>query len=173
MLLCSRCQEEKPEEAFYVDKAKKRGYYSHCKTCHNATVRAYHVAHPEVRAAANKRFRQGNGRQRRITYSASWNQAHPEYFVTYRREHRKEHARNEQKRRALLHGQFIEDVDHHMVYERDQGICGICQAEVTWTDFSLDHIIPISKGGLHSYANTQTSHLACNIAKGVTILEKE
>jgi 5-methylcytosine-specific restriction endonuclease McrA len=30
---------------------------------------------------------------------------------------------------------------------------------------SLDHVIPISKGGSHTYANTQCAHLLCNIQK--------
>ena len=30
---------------------------------------------------------------------------------------------------------------------------------------SLDHVIPIARGGEHSYANTQIAHLTCNIRK--------
>lgn len=31
---------------------------------------------------------------------------------------------------------------------------------------SLDHVIPMSKGGAHSYANTQLAHWLCNVTKG-------
>lgn len=31
---------------------------------------------------------------------------------------------------------------------------------------SLEHIIPLSRGGEHSYANTALSHLRCNLSKG-------
>lgn len=30
---------------------------------------------------------------------------------------------------------------------------------------SLDHVVPMSKGGGHTYANTQCSHLKCNVDK--------
>lgn len=36
----------------------------------------------------------------------------------------------------------------------------------------LDHVIPMSKGGGHTYANTQCSHLKCNVDKGARIAEE-
>jgi len=36
---------------------------------------------------------------------------------------------------------------------------------------SLDHRIPISRGGEHSRANAQTSHLGCNVRKGARLME--
>ena len=31
---------------------------------------------------------------------------------------------------------------------------------------SIDHIVPLSWGGLHSWANVQLAHHGCNTAKG-------
>lgn len=39
MLRCSRCQEVKPEESFYVRRSRRRGYSSECKTCHKSVPR--------------------------------------------------------------------------------------------------------------------------------------
>jgi len=56
--------------------------------------------------------------------------------------------------------------------QRDHRICGICDLQIAaeYDDRrympSLDHIVPLSKGGEHSYANTQPAHLLCNIRKG-------
>ena len=62
---------------------------------------------------------------------------------------------------------FVENVNPMIVYERDNWICQLCNKSVSKifdrkiVDIaSLDHIIPISKGGEHSYANTQLAHLS-------------
>lgn len=55
---------------------------------------------------------------------------------------------------------------------RDGWICGICGKYIPIADNpnsneapSLDHIIPISKGGLHSWDNIQIAHRVCNSRK--------
>ena len=72
----------------------------------------------------------------------------------------------QQRRRARKLGAFVEDVDHAVVFERDAGVCGICNLPVGLDAWHLDHIKPLSKGGEHSYANTQVSHPTCNQRKG-------
>ena len=75
-------------------------------------------------------------------------------------------------RRASMSAQWIEDVDPRIVYERDKWTCHLCGEAVDrsgergpWMP-SLDHVTPISLGGLHSYANTACSHYRCNLSKG-------
>lgn len=65
-----------------------------------------------------------------------------------------------------------EKFDYAEIYERDGWICGICtepvDRDLAWPDpmsVSLDHIIPVSRGGRHSRDNAQCSHLTCNIRK--------
>ncbi len=76
-------------------------------------------------------------------------------------------------RRARMKEAFVENVVAARVFRRDKWICGICGTAVSQLNdrnlidiASLDHIIPISKGGEHSYANTQLAHLSCNLSKG-------
>ena len=71
-----------------------------------------------------------------------------------------------QRRRARKLNAYIEDIDYLEVWNRDKGICGICQLPADPDNWHLDHIIPLSKGGEHSYSNTQVSHPLCNIKKG-------
>lgn len=58
------------------------------------------------------------------------------------------------------------------IAERDQWTCGLCHEQVdptiAWPDPmspSLDHVIPLSKGGMHDPSNVQLAHLHCNITK--------
>ena len=63
--------------------------------------------------------------------------------------------------------------------KRDQNQCQICGLFVNWEDFietdktkicgdmypSIDHIMPISLGGMHSWNNVQLAHRGCNTKK--------
>lgn len=85
-------------------------------------------------------------------------------------ERKKQRVASEQKRRALKKRSFVEYVDPMILFRRDNGICGICGHEVHANAFHIDHIIPLSKGGEHSYANTQIAHQTCNCKKHAKIL---
>ena len=81
-----------------------------------------------------------------------------------------------QERRARKAQVPSEEFSPSEVYERDQWRCGICGQPVdpalAYPDPhspSLDHVVPLSAGGAHSRANTQCSHLRCNLSKGVTV----
>lgn len=77
------------------------------------------------------------------------------------------------RRRARLKEAFVEDVDLMVVLERDGWVCGICgediPRDVKWPHplyRSLDHVVPLAKGGTHEYTNAQGAHVLCNAAKG-------
>lgn len=63
-------------------------------------------------------------------------------------------------------------VDPLTVYARGRGICGICSKPVPTDAFNVDHIIPLARGGEHSYANTQPAHPSCNFRKGARLQEE-
>lgn len=72
---------------------------------------------------------------------------------------------------------FVEKFDRFEIFERDNWICGICGEKVNRDlkhpnplSASLDHIIPISRGGEHSRQNAQCSHWVCNMRKGAKLL---
>lgn len=74
--------------------------------------------------------------------------------------------------RARRHGVEYETVNKTTVFNRDNWTCGICSQPVDNIlkfphpmSASIDHIIPMSRGGGHTYTNTQCSHLICNVKK--------
>lgn len=76
-------------------------------------------------------------------------------------------------RRARHYGAAYEWVDRVSIFDRDGWVCGLCAEPVDPTlsypdpqSASVDHIVPLVRGGGHVAANTQCSHLACNWAKG-------
>ena len=53
------------------------------------------------------------------------------------------------------------------VIERDRGRCGICGRLIEdQAQLHIDHIVPVSSGGLTVFDNLQVAHAACNLAKG-------
>lgn len=76
------------------------------------------------------------------------------------------------KRRMQMEEAYVENVLIRELYKRDEGICKLCGRPVhecvdSTDDWSatIDHIRPVSKGGEHSYANTQLAHRLCNSMK--------
>lgn len=84
-------------------------------------------------------------------------------------------------REERLRGAALVDLDITLgkLSERDNGICYICGKPVNWDDHydkdghfiagdtypSIEHVIPISKGGEHSWSNVKLAHRRCNYLK--------
>lgn len=68
--------------------------------------------------------------------------------------------------RARKASATVEDVDRAVVWARDGGRCHICGKVCNQDKWHLDHIVPLSRGGEHSYRNVAVSHPFCNISKG-------
>ena len=85
---------------------------------------------------------------------------------------------NYHRRRARLHGATNGDKAlRATLIARDNGQCQLCGHTIDLTltyphprSASIDHRIPISKGGEHSMANTQLSCLECNVRKSDRIV---
>lgn len=99
-----------------------------------------------------------------------------------------ERARNKRRRpyinlwirvnRHRLEDPACEPIDPRKVFERDGYRCGICGSEThgVWpepTAATVDHIVPLSKGGEHSYANVQCACWVCNLRKGSNMLGEQ
>ena len=60
----------------------------------------------------------------------------------------------------------VERVSLDVLFERDKGICSLCHDRVKRSDASRDHVVPLSRGGDHSYQNCVLAHRRCNSRKG-------
>ncbi len=102
-------------------------------------------------------------KERALITSRAWAASNPEKRRAYGR-------RSALKRRAIKKRVFVEAVDPVVVFERDKGKCGICMKPVErGSNWEIDHIMPISKGGAHCYANVQLAHRTCNRAKAAKL----
>lgn len=77
------------------------------------------------------------------------------------------------RRRARLLDAFVAHVDPQAIWDRDGGICQLCDEPIdpglAWPDpmsKTLDHVLPLATGGTHEPANVQLAHALCNCIKG-------
>lgn len=76
------------------------------------------------------------------------------------------------RRQKQMNAAYRSSVSFKRIYERDQGICQICGLPVPYDKSpdklwaaTIDHIIPLSRGGTHEPKNCQLSHRLCNSIK--------
>lgn len=94
------------------------------------------------------------------------------------------HATHDIKRRQRVKKNTLENgITLKKVAERDHDICHICGRKVDWNDYKIvngkkvalanypsrDHLIPLCKGGTHSWDNIRLAHISCNSKKGVCV----
>jgi 5-methylcytosine-specific restriction endonuclease McrA len=139
---CRGCKQDRDRSDFGPNLKNADRLEIFCRDCKNARARSHY--------ADNK-------------------DAQREYFNAYRNDHPEVYQPSRMRRRALKLNQFIEDVDPVIVYEMHGGRCGIC-GEFIEGDFHVDHVIPLSKGGMHGYVNVQPAHPKCNLSKGAKVL---
>lgn len=62
--------------------------------------------------------------------------------------------------------------DRKAVYNKCQGKCAICGKFVPYDEFTVDHIIPLEKGGTNAMVNLQCAHAWCNLLKSDDLMEE-
>ena len=85
---------------------------------------------------------------------------------------------------ARVKGKVVDkDITLDKLYARDYGICHICGGLCDWDDIktkdgyviagddypSIDHVVPLAHGGLHSWENVKLAHRICNTRKGASL----
>ena len=80
------------------------------------------------------------------------------------------------KHKRIPKNQLVDkDITLEALYKRDSGVCYLCGKLCDWDDKdgnivgpnypSIDHMIPISRGGLHAWTNVKLAHFECNWKK--------
>ena len=86
---------------------------------------------------------------------------------------------NEKRYRKLIARRHDTDISLDKLFKRDRGVCYLCGRECDWTDGehkagtfiagdtypSIDHVVPVSKGGTHTWDNIKLACRRCNLMK--------
>lgn len=128
---------------------------------------------------ANRKFKARN-RERVRVENAAWAKANPDKVAAKSRRWRLSHPLKvravKSRRRALIRTSLIGNVDLDLLWIRQCGTCSLCFERIdralAWPDplsKSVDHIVPLSKGGTHEQSNLAWTHLVCNLKKGASV----
>lgn len=183
--LCSKCRQQKSLDSFARCSSRPDGRQYTCRECHRdyareryplvrqreiANAKAWNVANPERKAASNKRHRDKTkeicaerSRQWRIKNPGAtlaikaWRERHPDVVREY-----------SLKRRSLLTGApgFASAAQIAARVEFYGGRCWLCGGEAN----SIDHVIPVSRGGSNWPSNLRPACRHCNSAKGAKMV---
>lgn len=150
---CPRCSAYKPVDSFSRSKSTVSGFQSWCKPC---------MATNEI------------GRKRVLTEDQRAQRR--EYYRRYLADplNLAKHSARSRRRRVTERAGAVEPYTSLEIAERDSWRCQICGKRIGRSfrfphprSLSVDHIVPISKGGDDVRANVQAAHLRCNISKYV------
>jgi 5-methylcytosine-specific restriction endonuclease McrA len=186
--ICSKCGRDKPRAEFYERSRAKDGLAVWCKPCtktysaghyranreralaqsaarfaanhvtRKAQLRAYYEAHKDEYAERQRKWNAANpgGRARLVS---EWRKANPE--------RNREHGLSRRAREASA---AVGPIDLAALWTGSCGICGDpMDPDLKKPDLmrkSIDHIVPLAKGGPHAQGNLQWAHLLCNVRKG-------
>ncbi len=168
--LCTVCKIEKPVDDFYKRTASKDGLSPICKNCRKVYRKNYYAANREASKLKTKEWTRANpdkarkavtswvedNRERSREIKRAWDKRNPQIRIEATR-----------RRQAKIAGATIEKVDYSVILERDNSVCHICKKHVIRKDVHFDHVIPIFRGGDHSYENIKVAHSICNLKKGI------
>jgi len=83
------------------------------------------------------------------------------------------------RRHKIADARVDSDITIQKLFRRDKGVCYLCGELCDWNDKevrenvivcgnqypSIDHVVPLAKGGLHSWDNVRLAHRICNSLK--------
>lgn len=114
--------------------------------------REYHAANPEKKRRAAAKYRAANPTKIREQRRA-WRKANPERV--------RENVRRREAQKAGVENTFNAE-EEVLLWDMYKGCCYVCREPAT----TVDHVIPISKGGPNNLNNCRPACKSCNFSKG-------
>jgi 5-methylcytosine-specific restriction endonuclease McrA len=173
--VCTSCGIEKILEEFGKTKKGKFGRASRCRLCASQYNKEYHIKNKISILERHANHREAN-RERINAYGRQHYYDCIDYYRAYAKQYAKDNPEKMvdyvARRRARMYGSTAyEVIDKRIVFERDKGICHICQLPADPKKWELEHIVPLSKGGQHNYSNVAVAHRSCNARKAANVAE--
>lgn len=108
---------------------------------------------------------------------------HPERYAMHNKRYRETHSAERSaaaRKRTLLYPEAKRDEHlYRKVYAEEGGVCYLCGKEIDQDvrghrreAGTLDHVIPLSRGGPHTRANLHLAHFGCNARKGAKLISQ-
>ena len=152
---CNVCNQTKSTTEFYFRK-DNNSYRLDCKTCFKA-AKALRESKPGV-----KDERAHKERLRRAIHSKRINTALYEQRTSYLKQNVKESQANSIANRKLSISTGVSKAEVLQWRTEQPDICTYCGVT---TNLTIDHIVPLSKNGTHTFDNLTIACRSCNTSK--------
>lgn len=178
---CGRCETVKPVTDFRRVSPSRPRLHTFCNECKQDLLRAWRKANPDRPRERDKNAAYQRANREKIKVK------HQEWCDENREKRRASNAKYArtpigrskkaaatQRRIAKRKGNLSIPYSRQEVFERDEGICGICSCPIDWSlsgrdpmGFTVDHVTPVSIGGTDTIDNVRSAHNRCNAKRGV------
>lgn len=155
---CKACGEHKPTGDFHPSTAAADGLQSYCKHCSALKLREYRTRHPERTRERNRAYYAQNGEAVR-EQARRWHAEHPGTVVMRNRALK--------ARLAGAEGEGLTVAEWDAILERYGHQCLACGSK----NVTVDHVVPLSRGGRHEASNVQPLCASCNASKGTKTVD--
>lgn len=186
---CSKCGIVKELSEFYKRPSAENGHRAECKECSAALSRKYHQSHRKEQAEAGRKYRQSHKREEvkrhseyRLSHKIEITEKDRKYYQSHKIEESErsrkygltEKGKLSRKRRNHNRRTLMRNIQATLTVEQWSKIliiqknkCNICGKRFSITlPSTIDHIIPLSKGGTLVFENVQALCRSCNCSKG-------
>ena len=168
-------------------KESKKQYFNKNKNIILEKHKQYYIKNKEYISNQKKKYRENNkeklqkiskiwrenNREYSIKYLKLWYENNKEYNIQYRNNHRDKMLQYEHKRNANKLNQLgFLPYNYIQILEERDTYCKYCNLHIKIYGYHIDHIIPLSKGGLHDINNLQLICASCNHKKGNKLEEE-
>lgn len=184
IIKCKACGSEKKISS--VSLRSKVGRVVHCAECQMQETRERQEAKREYQQWQTKLHREVKKNHKAVQIGMNFCR-HGSAFVGGRpscelckAESKRNADRRKEHKRRLKTREFDKSITLEKLYKRDNGVCYLCHKTCDWSDFqkidgafivggsypTVEHLIPLCKGGEHSWNNIKLACHSCNSKKG-------
>ncbi len=187
---CRRCKETKSAEEFSKSSRNKDGLISYCKECDSKYGKDWYARNKESNKQRSLKWAKEN-KEKFKEYQKKWDEENKEvrrrYQAKWYQENKKKVSANQKtwwdknpdKRKLYKHkyygklrdqlGEVSSDIIEKLRIEQDN-LCYYCDKKLD--SWHLEHMVPVSRGGLHDDSNLCLSCPSCNLRKQTKTAEK-
>ena len=167
MKTCSKCLIEKDDSLFYVEKRTGK-LRSSCKSCYNLAAKKHYAENTDDYRERNSNHYLNN-REYYAVKNSRWRKENPQrssqLTLAYFKRNPHISAQLSAKRRAKIRNQTPELTAEQKDYIDYLYWLAKDLRAVSGEDYHVDHIHPLSKGGLHEPSNLQILPKDLNLRK--------
>lgn len=163
--LCKECQKGYVKDNKEKERERLSKHYQKHKEEKRRYAASYNLLNTKKNKERQKKYRESHGdvkrryyrshREKMLGQSQRYAKEHPEVIIASR--HKRRGRMSHTKDGTVTAGKL------RKLFETWTGICPVCGKT---SKPSLDHILPLSKGGTHTLSNLQLMCKPCNSKKG-------